>query len=356
MGLAVLVTLVMTGEAAGLDRIPLPPLADVERGAYLTRDAQNGATLGRAEWTLRQEIQAGRPILRIDEHGRDALNGPHPMDWSDRTSVDLRGPYAVLRSTRESRDPEGNLLRIEEREFHYDVGSGQLVTIDPQRGRTASRSVRLTGETITPELLPAVLRLLPRIADGQIGFELITREGWRIALRARLAGHERVRVPAGTFECFKVELEPVALVGMLGLRLSPFFMWLTVDPPHFWVKYEGPDGGASRRIVRELVRFETTTAPAAALTRGPGTPPATLIASFGAAGDFRGGRTEFGRSLGLLAILAAIVFQVGVEAALLVSSSRRRRRVAVSCDPREPSVVGHAPRTESEIGGNRRWT
>jgi hypothetical protein len=325
IALALLVTLAMTGKAAAMSRIPLPPLSDVERGAYHTRDAQSGAMLGRGEWTLRQEMQGGRPILRLQEHGSDTRN---PMDWSERTSVDLRGPYAVLLSTRESRDAAGNVLRIDEREFNYDVGSGRLVTIDPQRGETASRSVRLTGDTITPELLPAVLRLLPQAAEGERGFELITREGRTIALRARLAGHERVLVPAGSFECFKVELRPVALVGIFGIRLAPFFMWLTVAAPHFWVKYEGPDGGASHGIVRELVRFETAAAPAAALTRARWAPAATLTTSSAPFGDVRGGRTDFKRNLGLLALLAAIVFLVGVETAFLLRGRAACARTA----------------------------
>ena len=257
--------LAVIGPVTAVDRLPMPPLASLERGAYRTVDPRSGKELGGAEWILEHDVQQGRPVVNLQEHGRDA-GGHGPSHWSDRITLDLWGPHPTLTSDREDHDAFGNPVKHEEREFNYDLGSGQIVTTDVRTGATRSQAVHLTGETITPELLPVLLRLLPQAT--QMRFELVTREGRKVGLLAKLVGREEVQVPAGRFACFKVELDPTGLARLFAPKL---FMWLTVDAPHFWVKYEGPEGFGSRRIVRELTWFETAAAapaPAPAPPRG----------------------------------------------------------------------------------------
>jgi hypothetical protein len=134
-------------------------------------------------------------------------------------------------------------------------------------------------------------------------------------MRARVVGREWIRVPAGLFDCFKVALELTGLTGALAaLKLPPLFMWHTVAAPHFWVKYQGPEGGSPREIVRELLRFETR-AEAAPL-------PAGLAASrpaAAAAGGPAGTRSPDLRLFAYLLVLAAVVFEIGVEATRLLT-------------------------------------
>jgi len=67
-------------------------------------------------------------------------------------------------------------------------------------------------------------------------------------------GKERVKTSAGEFECYKLEVVPH--VGMLNVFRAFFpkaYFWFTVAPPHFWVKYEGPqDGPGTPDIVMQL--------------------------------------------------------------------------------------------------------
>jgi hypothetical protein len=70
-----------------------------------------------------------------------------------------------------------------------------------------------------------ILRRLPEMKDRRMGFNLVTVEGQMVAMRATVVGREEVQVPAGTFECFKVELEPTGLAGVLAaLTLPKLFM------------------------------------------------------------------------------------------------------------------------------------
>ena len=53
---------------------------------------------------------------------------------------------------------------------------------------------------------------------------------------ARFLGEERVTVPAGTFDCYKLEV--AASGGLIKWFTSEHYFWFTKEPPHQFVKYE----------------------------------------------------------------------------------------------------------------------
>jgi hypothetical protein len=282
---------------------------------------RTGEELSRTEWVLHQETEAGRLVVHLQEDGTQAGDSGGTTVWSSRMKLDLRGAHPVLTSTKESRDAAGRSLQVEQRQFDYALSSGELITTEPLTGSKEARSVRLTGQAITTELLPAILRLLPETKDGRMRFDLVTASGQTIGMQAKVVGREAVQVPAGAFECFKVELEPAGLAGVLAaFKDVKLYMWHTLAAPHFWVKYQGPDGtSAPRQIVRELVRFETQMASASIPHRlAAGTRPQAPPASVHPAGVSHGTRAPAPSSFGYLLVLAAIVFEVGVEATRLL--------------------------------------
>lgn len=245
--------------ARAADRIPLPPLGTKEQGEYRAREVGSSEELWRTRWAFTQEKVNGRPIIDLHEDGRRIRDSVVPPTWTVRMRLDLWGAAPRLSSTREARDGAGRPTHVEQREFDYAGRAGRVTTTDLATGEVDVQSVRLTLQSVTGELLPAALRLLPAAPDRRQRFELVTRGGTVIGLQAKVAGRERLDVPAGSFECFKVELDPTGFLGLLAdLMLPRLYMWQTVAAPHFWVKYQGPEGGlGSRQIVRELVRFET---------------------------------------------------------------------------------------------------
>jgi hypothetical protein len=296
--------------------LPLPPLAPQERGAYRARDLHTGEELSRAEWTLNRQTEAGRPLLHLQQEGTQSA-APGPTAWSEHVTLDLRGAHPVLTAARETRDGAGRAVEVEQREFDYALGSGEVVTTEPRTGETQSRAVRLTAQTISAELLPAVLRLLPGTRDHRMDLDVVMAEGRTVGMRAVVVGREWIRVPAGVFDCFKVALELTGLRGALAaVKLPPLFMWHTVAAPHFWVRYQGPEGSSPREVVRELLRFETRAA-AAVL---PGDPMASRRAAALHPGERPSGtRAVDARLFVYLLVLAAVVFEIGVEATRLLT-------------------------------------
>jgi hypothetical protein len=287
----------------------MPPVAEVERGVYRARDLHTGRALWEGDWRLARETRAGRTILHLEETGQGIRESPGVTAWTERMRLDLWGPHPALTASREVRDAAGRLAHRGQRDFDFELGTGQQVRHDVQTDHTTVRAVSLTAQAIPTELLSALLRLLPAARDQRMQFDLVTGEGRLVGMHARVVGRERVTVPAGTFDSFKVQLEPTGFLAVLATLHGKLYMWHTVAAPHVWVKYQGPDGSPGLPpVVRELVRFDTPAARPLAVPLPP--LPAGLAA---AVARPAGSWSAPPATLALLLVLAALVFVLGVE-------------------------------------------
>jgi hypothetical protein len=163
-----------------------------------------------------------------------------------------------LTSRRELRDQRGALVEVEERVLDSAAGVGRVSVAHPDRGQTDVRRFAVAGTAVDLEMLPITLRLLPGTEGQRLAFDLVTGDGHTIAMEARIVGRDLVHVPAGIFDCYRIDLVPQGLLGALaGMLLPTTSVWHTASAPHYWVKYRGPERGiGSRTILRELARFD----------------------------------------------------------------------------------------------------
>ena len=69
-------------------------------------------------------------------------------------------------------------------------------------------------------------------------------------------GRETVRTPAGSFECYKIEVVPhLGALNFAKMFVAKSYFWFTVAAPHKWVRYDGYENGpGTPRIRMELDR------------------------------------------------------------------------------------------------------
>ena len=72
---------------------------------------------------------------------------------------------------------------------------------------------------------------------------------YSITVAAKESGEELVKVPAGEFECYRMEVTVNAL--LIHPKIT---YWLSKDPPHFLVKHIGKVGPFTRQFITELVK------------------------------------------------------------------------------------------------------
>jgi hypothetical protein len=133
-------------------------------------------------------------------------------------------------------------------EVTYLPGQAELKTA----GKDEVKKVDLTGVVFDNEEAAQLLRRLPLAPDYQTTLRIFTGLGGgsTIPLGIKVAAQEKVEVPAGTFDCYKVELSPVNQT-----------FWCSTDAHHYLVKFEA--GGViaelaqvTQRKLGEPVRYQ----------------------------------------------------------------------------------------------------
>jgi hypothetical protein len=235
-----------------------PPGAHSEKGTTVT-SAKDEALRWKSEWTMQREVVEGQQVVRFTENGSGRYS---PFDrevrWSIESIWTADDLFRPLRTERTVTDAGGRPLFKETKSFHFDKGSVDIQVEDRSKGSKSKRSLKIPPDTVTVDGLAGALRSLPFESSHPIELHLLSNEPKLYDVSFKVHGRERVRTPAGEFECYKVELVP----GLGGLSLFRFlvpkaYFWFTVKAPHYWVRYEGPENGRSTpNVVLELNSFE----------------------------------------------------------------------------------------------------
>ena len=186
----------------------------------------------------------GRPVYEIVEDSGERKQAKYIIDRSDlrlieaqlfrntnkgpfKAKIDVRGKRQYLVYTKGGKKPKDKKID------HYPDGYNGLTLPFCLRGFPFGKKKEVKLH-LTPPLRPEI-------------------PGWAWRMwksRAKYLGMETVTVPAGTFECHKLEVE--ATSGLIKRVTSKYYFWYAKDPPHHFVKYQDEDG----KNITELMEIE----------------------------------------------------------------------------------------------------
>ncbi|MFB3778223.1 MAG: DUF3108 domain-containing protein [Bryobacteraceae bacterium] len=120
-------------------------------------------------------------------------------------------------------------------EFHAEYGKGQAVI--RAKGQSDSYTLHLDRPAFDNEEWMFVLRRLPLAPGYRVTLPIATSAGRAILnFEFETLGIEGVEVPAGKFQCYKVQITPLKQT-----------FWISVDGPRYLVKFDG------NSVVAELI-------------------------------------------------------------------------------------------------------
>jgi hypothetical protein len=249
---------------AGTDGVAAPPSIPHERGSILVTTATKQQRWG-AEWTMEPAQENGRPAVHFTETGRGQYSGfAQPISWTIDALWSADGNFRPLRFEKIIKDGSGHVVGTERKIF--DPAKGSVKFTRDRGGRTQdSKQFSVPADTLAPEGIAGILRFLPFEHWRPQSMHLFSNEPRLYGMKFDMKGKESVKTPAGEFECYKIELVPqLGALNVLRSFLPKAYFWFTVAPPHFWVRYEGPENGAGTpQIVMELKTYEPSSAASA---------------------------------------------------------------------------------------------
>ena len=235
-----------------------PPSASSQRGTT-TAFLKGGPLRWKNEWTMSPQILRGQPVVRFTEKGSGRYS---PFDrevrWNIETIWSAGELFRPLSTERTVTDMAGRPLVKERKSFNFDIGSVDIEREDMGSGSKTRRSLKIPSDTLAADGIAGALRSLPFERSRPVDLHLLSNEPRLYEISFEVRGRERVRVPAGEFECYKVELVPgLGVLNLFRFAIPKAYFWFTVDPPHYWVRYEGLENGrGTPQVVMELTTLE----------------------------------------------------------------------------------------------------
>ena len=242
---------------AGTQGLKPPLSAAMERGST-TASLKGGPVRWKNEWTMSRETLEGQPIVRFTENGSGRYSSfDQEVRWNIETIWSAGEWFRPFSTERTVTDVSGRLLLKERKSFHFDKGSVDIEREDPANATKSRRSLKIPSDTLAADGIAGALRSLPFERSGPVQLPLLSNEPRLYEISFEMRGQERVRVPAGEFECYKVELVPgLGVLNLFRFAIPKAYFWFTVAPPHYWVRYEGFENGwGTPQVVLELVTF-----------------------------------------------------------------------------------------------------
>lgn len=131
--------------------------------------------------------------------------------------------------------PEGKRLS----EGRIWVEDGKVHAAQIVDGKTKKvRSHATDGKLVAADAsMLALLRFFPFDKGNVRRIQIATFDRYFVTMELKQLGTEAIKVPAGTFECYKLE-------GIVDLYVTSIrtVYWINKSEPHFLVKYEGKRG------------------------------------------------------------------------------------------------------------------
>jgi len=252
-----LLCLLAAGVPGSADPLKVPPLAVRAQGAIVT-SAKDGGVRWKAEWALEPLTVNGQKEVKITETGQGRRSPfRQEIQWTIEAVWKAESALSPLRVERRVRDMNGRLLVTERKAFDIARGIVQFERLDAIDGRSTTKELDVPSDTLATEGIGMALSLLPFDSPQPFSAHLLTNAPALYAVTLEPRGRERVKTPAGEFECYKVEL--IARLGLLDLFqvfVPKTYFWFTVAPPHAWVRYQGLESGlGTPEVIMEVARL-----------------------------------------------------------------------------------------------------
>ena len=152
------------------------------------------------------------------------------------------------------------MIRTMEATFDYAGKTVRTRIASPPNDTIETKEFDLEGPMIPGYEIWLLLRGFPypgMVREGnELTCEILTGKPASYSILFKHEEIEDVTTPAGTFSCHRLRLIPdLGILTWLGKLIAPtIYLWFTVEPPHNWIKYSGPESGpGTPGVVIELV-------------------------------------------------------------------------------------------------------
>lgn len=222
-------------------KVPTTLVPQSGQSTVSSKDRKSGWT---AEWGMEQIQVRGKKAVRFTETGSGRLSTfPKEVRWHVEATWQAEDRFLPVETDKTITAADGSILLVEKKQFDHEK---RVVRVERREtgGLPETKSVEFPEDTLAPEGLAGVLRFVTIDRSHDFSAHVLSNEPNVYSVTFEWRGEERVKTPAGEFECYKVEMVPhLGILNLIRPFLSKTYFWFTKAEPHYWVRYEGSEGG-----------------------------------------------------------------------------------------------------------------
>jgi hypothetical protein len=241
-GLLIL-ALLLASNLALAENFATPSIPQTTRTKVTATEKNSGKKLWNATQTRELINDNGKIFIRIVEEGKGNYNGSKvPLEWKFEgyyyTQPNLHPYYSSHKVF-----SEAGALQLAEN-LVYDQGAKKVLYSRQDNGKLSNKTLMFYEDLIDNYLLATAMISYPFKEKRNFKFHQITEDQSIYLATISYKGKEKVTVPAGTFDCHKVELTvDLGPLGFVGAFLPKLYFWFADTDSPFFVKYEGLESG-----------------------------------------------------------------------------------------------------------------
>jgi hypothetical protein len=257
--LIMLFSILLAAMWASAEQLRIPTMDTKEQGTIITSE-KGGNPRWKAEWIMEQFTENGGRMVSFTVKGQGRYSPfKQEVSWESKAIWKADYSFSPLSSDMVIRDMNGRLLIKERKVFDTANGIVKIEWQDYTDKTSNTEELKIPSDILAVEGIVIALRSLPFDPPRSIRTNILTNEPknptlYEVTLKPK--GQERIKTSAGEFDCYKVELVPhLGVLSMLRVFFPKTYFWFTVDPPHFWVQYEGLENGlGTPHVIMEVMR------------------------------------------------------------------------------------------------------
>jgi hypothetical protein len=192
--------------------------------------------------TVEMEIRHNEKNIHYHAKISSSISREEIRIETDNSGQFVSGTRQVL-SFDQGLQAEEKIWREKDKVFMQGNGGGK--EMPKSFDLTEGKKVAVDGSLLL------LFRLFPFERSETWKVFMVDFTGYAITVEVQLAGTEIIAVPAGTFECYRMEV----IVGIPLLRPRIIY-WVTKDAPHYLVKNMGKRGPFTDTYITTLISRE----------------------------------------------------------------------------------------------------
>jgi hypothetical protein len=198
----------------------------------------------KAKWNMEQIQLLGKRAVRFTETGSGRLSAfRQEVRWNVSATWQADDKFIPVETEKTITAADGSILLVEKKQFDHEK---RVVRFERrEKGiRPETKSVEFPEDTLAAEGLAGVLRFVTIDQSHDFAAHVLSNEPSVYSVTFEWRGEERIKTPAGEFDCYKVEMVPhLGILNLIRPFLSKTYFWFTKAEPHYWVRYEGSESG-----------------------------------------------------------------------------------------------------------------